>query len=91
MTAPFCGSVQANARKALYNLEETRASSNGQRTSAKKRKEKPKTTSYVYGNLFPTIFSHKIKDRNRSFAIGHDAIKNAFNHESMVKRVYFSR
>jgi hypothetical protein len=45
MMEPFCGSVQANVKRALYSLEETRASLNGQHTSAKKRKEKPKTTS----------------------------------------------
>jgi hypothetical protein len=42
MTEPSCGSVQANAKRALYSLEETRASSNGQRTSAKKKRAKPK-------------------------------------------------
>jgi hypothetical protein len=42
MMEPFCGSVQANVKRALCSLEETRASSNGQHTSARKRKEKPK-------------------------------------------------
>jgi hypothetical protein len=60
MMEPFCGSAQANAKRVLYNLEETRASSNGQRTSVKKRKEKPKTASIVYYNLFPTIFPFRL-------------------------------
>jgi hypothetical protein len=58
MMEPFCGSVQANAKRAPYNLEETRASSNGQRTSAKKRKEKPKPQA-IYNDLFPTIFPYR--------------------------------
>lgn len=39
---PFYGSVQANAKRAHWNLEETRESLNGQSISVKKRKEKPK-------------------------------------------------
>jgi len=54
MMEPFCGSVQANAKRVLYNLEETRASSNGQHTSAKKRKEKPKTQATL-STFFPLI------------------------------------
>jgi hypothetical protein len=59
MMEPFCGSVQANARRALYYLEETRASSNGQHTSAKRRKEKPKPrvalTALYFQPFFPLI------------------------------------
>jgi hypothetical protein len=87
---PFCGSVQANARRALYNLEETRASSNGQRTSVKKRKEKAKTTSCVYGNLFPTIFSHKVKDRNRILALAAAPVKNASIMNYCKECIFFS-
>jgi hypothetical protein len=56
---PSCGSAQANAKKALYNSEETHANSNGQNTSAKKRKEKPKTASNACCVLFPTTFSYR--------------------------------
>jgi hypothetical protein len=53
---PFCGSVQANAKRVHWNLEETRASSNGQNILVRKRKEKPKTTSNFHGQRFPTLF-----------------------------------
>ena len=54
---PFCGSAQANAKRAHWNLEETRASSNGPSISVKKRREKAKNASNVYRQWFPTIFS----------------------------------
>jgi hypothetical protein len=54
--AASCGSAQANAKKARCSLEETRASSNGPGTSAKKRKEKPKTATNACCIPFPTIF-----------------------------------
>jgi hypothetical protein len=53
---PSCGSVQANAKRVHWNLEETHASSNGQSISVRKRKERPKTTSNFHGQQFPTIF-----------------------------------
>jgi hypothetical protein len=54
---PSCGSAPANAKKALYSLEETRANSNGQHTSAKKRKEKPKTTTTLAAFHFQPFFT----------------------------------
>jgi hypothetical protein len=56
MMEPFCGSVQANAKRAHWYLEETRASSNGQSISVKKRREKAKTASNVLAALIPIFF-----------------------------------
>jgi hypothetical protein len=75
MTELSCGSVQANAKRALYNLEETRASSNGQRTSAKKRKEKPKTANSAHCILFPPIFSPLIPLQFQTILASHVVIK----------------
>jgi len=57
MMEPSCGSVQANARKAPWYLEETRVSSNGQSISAKKRREKAKTAGNVLTAVVPQFFT----------------------------------
>jgi hypothetical protein len=47
MTDQFYGSVQANAEKVLYNLEEMHGNLNGQHTSAKKKKEEPNSSKML--------------------------------------------
>jgi hypothetical protein len=47
MMARFCGSVRANAEKAPCTSEEMRAGSNGQRTLARKRREKVSKTKLI--------------------------------------------
>jgi hypothetical protein len=66
MTELSCGSVQANAKRALYNLEETRESSNGQPTSAKKKKEKPKTANNGSPHSISTYFSPLIPPQSQT-------------------------
>jgi hypothetical protein len=64
---PFYGSVQANAKRVHWNLEETRASSNGQSISVKKRKEKPKTTSNFHGGKNICLIWIRITLRKNGF------------------------
>jgi hypothetical protein len=66
MTELSCGSVQANAKRVLCNLEETRESSNGQRTSAKKKKEKPKTGNNGSLHSISTYFFPSIPPQSQT-------------------------